>query len=388
MSMTPPRANMAIAIDGGGTKGLLVAQALLSLEQAFGGKPLIESPNLKILTGTSTGAVISACVAIGMRMADLVALYKVFSTKVFPPLVPAWLPAPIKRTAIAMIGLLHPSLFSSAPLVKLMRETIQKYTGNPDLTLGQLNTRLRVDQALVFTTVDLENRRTHFLKSYGQTDADWKLWEAVLASSAAPVDLPVLKRGDAFYADGGAGSYGNPAYVAAREAVDWFKFPPSEVSVFSFGTGWVTRTGFEKSNGRPDRWRLLSWALNIPYILIGDNARTQSLDVIDDYIQPYPTGQGMDFRRFQVGLEQDIDPFAPTDQTNAQLISLGDEIGQRILNDQHALSQPPNPKFDPEGLQPLLARYRQSMEIGKPEMNAQASGAQSTAAGNLEKVTV
>jgi len=72
-----------------------------------------------------------------------------------------------------------------------MRETIEKYTGNPDLTLGDLNKRLRPDQALVFSTVALEESRTRFLKSYNDLDADWKLWEVVLASS---VDLPVLKQ--------------------------------------------------------------------------------------------------------------------------------------------------------------------------------------------------
>src|SRR5579859_5203546 len=224
MTMTPPRSNMAIAIDGGGVKGLLVAQALKSLEQVLGDKPLIEYPNLKVLTGTSTGAVITACLAIGMRIADVVALYRTFSTKVFPPLLPAFLPAGLKRAGTVILALMHPSLYTSQAFIAIMRETIGKYSGNPDLTLGDLNMRLRPDQTVVFTTVDLENRRTRFLKSYQQTDADWKLWEAILASSASPVDLPVIRRGAGFFIDGGAGSYGNPAYVAAREAVDWLKY--------------------------------------------------------------------------------------------------------------------------------------------------------------------
>ena len=67
MTMTPLRNNTAIAIDGGGIRGLIVARALIALEEELGGGPLIEHPQIKILAGTSTGAIITAGIALGNR---------------------------------------------------------------------------------------------------------------------------------------------------------------------------------------------------------------------------------------------------------------------------------------------------------------------------------
>ena len=66
MSMSPLRPHTALAIDGGGIKGLIVAQALIALEEELGGGPLIQRPELQIMAGTSTGAIITAAIAMGM----------------------------------------------------------------------------------------------------------------------------------------------------------------------------------------------------------------------------------------------------------------------------------------------------------------------------------
>ena len=64
-------------------------------------------------------------------------------------------------------------------------------------------------------------RRTRFIKTYGNNDNDVKVWEAILESSSAPTIFPVYTPGSGgYYTDGGAGAYGNPAYVAAREAIE------------------------------------------------------------------------------------------------------------------------------------------------------------------------
>src|SRR5258708_7673072 len=352
MPMTPPRKNLAIAIDGGGAKGLIVAQALVTLEQALGGKPLIEYPNLKILTGTSTGTIISAGIALGMSASAIIKMYTEATGHVFPPLFPSWLPQSLQAWLTMLVGLTRPSLYSPQAITTMIRKIIEQQTENPDLTLRELRQRLRPDQALVITVVHINQRRTRFLKSYQENDGDWKLWEAILASSSAPTILPVFKRADVFLTDGGTGAYGNPAYIAAREAVEWSHFSPEDVSVFSFGTGWLSPAGFEKANGPGDKWNILKWALHASNIIIGDAARSQSLDIIYAYMPQANAANGVDFPHFQIELTQDFPPFAPNSETNKQMLALGDQLGQRILNNQHALGAEPG--YDPEGLREVL----------------------------------
>ncbi len=365
--MLAPRENIALAIDGGGIKGLIVAQALMALEQELGDAPLIKHPAVKILAGTSTGAIITAGLAIGMTAKEIADLYIQAGQRVFPPFLP-WLPAairsPLQTIRDIVAGLFGP-IHSGRPLADLLSEQIGKCTGNPDLTLGQLRSLLRDDQVLVITVVDIDERRTHFLKSYDDADANWPLWQAVVASSAAPTELPVVERPDKdgknhYYTDGGVGSYTNPAYVAAREAVEWKSYPPKDVTVFSFGTGWVKADNFERSQGKPSRWKIIDWAFNAPLMIVGDGARAQSLDIIVDFIDSLPPGERMDFRRFQVELVEDI---ALDDASNAAIARMrkaGEALAEQVRNNQHALCG--DPQFDPEGLTAMRQKYEKSIQ--------------------------
>ncbi len=360
MAMKPLRQHVALAIDGGGMKGLIVARALMALEQAMGGGPLIEQEQMKILAGTSTGATITTAIAIGMSMGDLADIYRSFGTEVFPPLLPPGTPDILVKGYRIMRGLLSPALYPHEPLRDILRRGIERETGNPNLTLGELQDRLRPDQALVITAVDIADRRTHFLKSYSEKDQDWELAAAALASSSAPTIFPVFERRGTAYTDGGVGSYGNPAYIAAREAVEWCCIDPKEVTILSFGTGWVNANSFEKSRGAPRDWRLFRWAENAPEIILGDTMRAESLDVIYDYVKA-----GMDFRRFQLELDPGIDMIDSSPKTIERMIKLGDELGERVLNNQFAA--PDEPQYDPEGIYEAMKRYDASVRCHRTE---------------------
>ncbi len=359
MTFDPLREHTAIAIDGGGIKGLIVVKALIALEEALGVNSLIELPQLQVLAGTSTGAIITAAIAVNMSAREITDLYLSAGRSVFPPLLPAWVPAPLQSAYKMILGLFKPAIFSSNSLKKLLRDTFEAKTGDPDITLGDLKKRLRKDQALIITTADILERRTRFLKTYDDRDGDWKLWEAVMASSAAPTLLPVLQRAGEqgkmhYYTDGGVGSYANPGYVAAREAVEWQGYAPDTVSVLSFGTGWVEANAFERSVGRPDSWKIVDWAMNAILLLLADAARAQSLDIIHDFVN-----QGMDFRRFQTLLEEDLGMDDTSEASMARMQELGAELGQRILANKHALGA--DSGFDPEGLREALERYEASV---------------------------
>ncbi|MCC7452462.1 MAG: patatin-like phospholipase family protein [Anaerolineae bacterium] len=362
MPMNPPRPVLALAIDGGGIRGLMIAQALIALEQELGGSPLIDHPAVKVLAGTSTGALITAGIAVGMTASEIAAMYLEAAHVVFPPLFPVWIPANVQSVLKLVLGMFRPSLHSSDNLKMLVRQKIGEKTGNPDLTLGELRERLRKDQALVITAVDLTQRRTRFLKSYQPHDADWRLWEAVLASSSAPTYLPVLVRQNAYYADGGVGSFGNPAYIAARETIEWQGYHPQDITLFSFGTGWSSADNFEKGYGKPSGWRILDWARHVIWVILDDAIRAQSLDIITDFIRSQPDASALDFRRFQVALPDVIEMDDVREATLARLRQLGDELGRRILDNQHALS---DDRFDPEGLRSALQHYIASVKTAR-----------------------
>jgi patatin-like phospholipase/acyl hydrolase len=363
MSMTPLRQHAALAIDGGGIKGLIIARALMALEDELGGGPLINHPQLKILAGTSTGAIITASIAMGMTAEAIAQVYMDMGQKVFPPLSPAWFPKALEQADEFLRVVLQPHLYSNEKLIEVLRTFIERQTGKADLTLAELNERLGPDKALILTAVNINERRTRFLKSYKEDNGDWKLWEAILASSSAPIALPVWPRveaGDkqAYYTDGGVGNYGNPAYVVAQEAIVFRGYAPEDVSVLSFGTGWVNADNYEKASGVPTGWHGLDWARNAPNLLVGDAARAQSLDIIEGF-----GGNKIDYRRFQFALETDIsaDAFGD-DATYALMKKLGDELGVRIRNDQFAPNA--DPQYDPEGLHTGQMKYREAKAVG------------------------
>jgi len=363
MGMNPLRTNVGIAIDGGGIKGLIIARALMTLEAELDCKPLISHPKIRILAGTSTGAILTGALAMGMDASAIAQVYQNVGQQVFPRLTPAWFPSPLKHFTELLLAIARHSWYSNKELIRVLKEAIEKQTGNPDLTLEDLNKRLGPDKALILTAVDITERRTHFLKSCSPADGQWKLWEAILASSSVPPALPVWSRNEAerlrYYTDGGVGSYGNPAYVVAQEATKFRSCQSSEVSILSFGTGWLNAANFERQYHAPTRWRGLDWAANAPNLLSADAIRSQSLDILED-----PGTSAIDFRRFQFELKEDIaaDTYGD-DATYDYMRQLGDELGKRIASNQFASDS--SPQYDPEGLYAHRAKYRAAKRSAK-----------------------
>jgi predicted acylesterase/phospholipase RssA len=366
MSMNPLRKYVGIAFDGGGIKGLIVARALVALEEELQQSALIKCPQIKILAGTSTGAILAASIAVGMSAGDIAKSYKDMGQKVFPPLTPVWFPDPLKSADEFLRSILQHSLYSNTQLIEALRAAIEKQTGKPDLTLAELNEMLKPGKALILTTVNIADRRTRFLKSYSENDGNWKLWEAILASASVPPALPIWPRIEngkyVYYTDGGVGSYVNPSYIVAREAIHFHGYPARNVSILSFGTGWVSGDNYLKENGIPSNWHGLDWARNAPNLFCGDATRSQSLDVL----QGFETC-GIDFRRFQFELEKDIpaDAFAD-DPTYAFMERLGDGVGRCIRENHFA----PNPsaQYDPEGLFVYREKYLEARKFCRRQL--------------------
>ncbi len=78
--MKPFRKHVAIAIDGGGIRGVIVTRALTMLEEELG-QPIYKIARL--FAGTSTGSIISAGLATGMTAVKLHELYLGLGENIF-----------------------------------------------------------------------------------------------------------------------------------------------------------------------------------------------------------------------------------------------------------------------------------------------------------------
>ncbi|MGE5073004.1 MAG: patatin-like phospholipase family protein [Anaerolineae bacterium] len=318
--MKPFRKNVAIAIDGGGIRGVIVTRALSILERQLN-QPLHNV--FRLTAGTSTGSIIAAGLASGLTAEHLYEMYIQLAGNVF------------KRSIRTALWYAFNYRYGNPPL----QAALHSYFG--DKTVGDLwNAEPATD--LVVTTFDVVENRTRFIKSYKSEYADWPLVKAVLASAAAPTYFPAV---EGQFIDGGVGSYNNPCYVAAYEVQYNLPWKPEDTTLISIGTG---REQKHLAKGAVDRF--------LPPQYIGplidafsQCAADQQVDLVNKLFA------GLDFRRFQITLDEP----APLDDISKlkRLIEYGDRLGSMILADQldGAMLIDPNPA-PPDAAQRLISR--------------------------------
>ena len=188
--MKPFRKNVAIAIDGGGIKGVMVARALSILEQYLK-QPLHQV--VRLVAGTSTGSIISACIASELTAEELYQLYVDLGKTIFPKSLRTFF-FPLSRYR-------YPSKPLSAALKEYMgnRKMGDFWTANPQIDV-------------VITSFDLVENHTRFIKPWKDEYKEWPVVRAVLASSSVPTYFPVV---EGRLVDGCVGAYANPCYLAS-----------------------------------------------------------------------------------------------------------------------------------------------------------------------------
>jgi predicted acylesterase/phospholipase RssA len=313
--MKPFRKNVAIAIDGGGIRGVIVTQALSMLE-AHLGKPVSEI--FRLAAGTSTGSIISAGVGSGLTASRMHELYLALGSTIF------------KKSWRTFFWPLTRFRYPQKPLADALRNSI----GNK-----KMGDFWSVDPPtdVVITTFDLIANKTCFIKPWKPDYQDWPVIQAILASSSVPTFFPVV---EGRYVDGGVGSYANPCYLAAYEAQFCLKWDPKETTLISLGTG---RDPHAVKPGQPGRF--LAWEWLIPTLdAFLASADDQQVHLVEIFFKD------LDFRRFQVDLAKAI----PMDDPRQipQLVKYGEKMGQMILNDQ---------LDEAMGIKPLRMLNRNSM---------------------------
>lgn len=285
---------------------------------------------------------------------------------------------------------LFPARYSFSPLEALIKERMAERARNGDLpnpnpTMEQLGEFLlkkkQRDLTVVITTADVVARRTLFVKTslpeeessepdkqaaYSKARlAKMPLITAMMASSCIPTYwdpveeiVPDIddKPQQGFLVDGGVGNFGNPAAVVAWELCDNHRrkdlipperenarhnpYDPQNVTIFSFGTGYMSDDMYKKQYGTPPKWWALNWSTRAIDLFMNDANRQQSRGIVSQY-------RGIDLRRYQIELPMMIE--ADDVEALDTLERLGaDMLAKHLIENRHALNPDKKLRYDPE----------------------------------------
>jgi len=276
-----PGPKKILSCDGGGILGLMSVEILARLEselRAKSGNPkLLLCDYFDFVCGTSTGAIIAACIAAGMDTDRIRAFYVEGGKDMFDK--------------ASLLKRLHYS-YNDEPLAKKLRGEFSAALG-ADTTLGSPGLRSLLMMVMRNATTDSpwpvsNNPAAHYNRP-DRPDCNLKLplWQLVRASTAAPTFFPpevvTFGEGDETYGfvfvDGGVTTYNNAAFLAFQMAtaapykIGWAS-GADKLLIVSVGTGSVAkaRPGLKPA----DMW-LLDSAKTVPGALM--NAASAGWDM-------------------------------------------------------------------------------------------------------------
>ncbi len=231
-----------LTLDGGGIRGMITVEVLGALEDLLR-KKLNKGPEFVLadyfdfVAGTSTGAIIAACISLGMKVDTIRDFYVDSGREMFDK---AFL---LRRFRYK---------YEDDKLAKKMQSIFGEET-----TLGSEKLRTVLMMVMRNATTDSPwplsnnpfakyNQPERREKPHYDCNLDFPLWQLVRASTAAPVYFPpeVIKMGpnEFVFVDGGITTYNNPAFQAFLMAtvepynINWTA-GEHNLLVVSLGTG-------------------------------------------------------------------------------------------------------------------------------------------------------
>jgi uncharacterized protein len=268
-----PGPKKILACDGGGIRGLISVEVLARIEAILRERQPPEKRAGFVLAdwfdyfaGTSTGAVIATCLALGMSMERIRTFYLESGEEMFD--------------AAGLLRRLHYKYDDDKLSLKLKAEI------GADTTLGSDALRSLLTIVMRNATTDspwpLSNNPGAFYNQRTRPDGrvrencnlDLPLWQLVRASTAAPTFFPpeVINVGEQtfIFVDGGVTTYNNPAFLAFTMAtlepyaVHWAT-GEDKMLLVSIGTG---SAAGERGDLTPRQMHLLHHAGTIPGALM------------------------------------------------------------------------------------------------------------------------
>ncbi|HEX6849360.1 MAG TPA: patatin-like phospholipase family protein, partial [Chitinophagaceae bacterium] len=265
-----------LALDGGGIRGALTLGYLEKIEQLlrkrYNDNNLVLADYYDLIGGTSTGSIISALLAVGKPVKDIVSMYQnlgkeVFGKRRYPVIPRSW-------TTFR-------AFFTSAYKGEIIEDLLKNNLG--DITLCDYE-KLKCPITIISKRADTFSLWTvanHPDGVYTKAMSHLKLWELCRASSAAPYYFPAKKLSlktrqgenfDAAFIDGGISLANNPAiqlFLTATIPSFGFDWASGEENIFitSLGTG----NGVNKDSVKDILSRkTLSWSPKLPELFMTD----------------------------------------------------------------------------------------------------------------------
>jgi len=260
-----PGPKKILALDGGGIRGIMTVEVLAGIEETL--RRLLNRSNGFVLAdyfdffaGTSTGAIIAACLSLGMSTAQIRDFYVASGREMFDK---AFL---LKRFRYK---------YEDEKLAGKLKEVF-----GADTTLGSDRLRTLLMMVMRNATTDspwpVSNNPEAKYNRLDRADCNLNipLWQLVRASTAAPVYFPpeVVSVGshEFIFVDGGITTYNNPAFQAFLMAtVEPYnlRWPAGEekLLVVSVGTGTSPQANADLA---PDEMNLIYNAGSLPSALM------------------------------------------------------------------------------------------------------------------------
>ena len=284
--ISAPGPKKILACDGGGILGLMSVEILAEIERGLrretGNDQLVLADWFDFTCGTSTGAIIAACIACGMSVDRIRSFYLDSGEDMFDKA------SLLKRLRYS---------YNDEPLAQKLRAELdralsyQPAPGRPNATLGDDGLRTLLMMVMRNHSTDspwpVSNNPGAKYNQRVREDGtprldcnlDLPLWQLVRASTAAPTFFPpevvTLAEGSDreyqfVFVDGGVTTYNNPAFLAFQMAtaapykVEW-STGEDQLLIVSVGTGRAANARLDLA--ADDLW-LLDHAKNIPSALM------------------------------------------------------------------------------------------------------------------------
>ncbi len=257
-----------LALDGGGIRGLISVEVLAKLEDELRGdrgEDFVLADAFDYVAGTSTGAILATCIALGMNVADIRKFYLESGPAMFS-----------KAGLLARLR----TKYGDEKLANQLKDVLGSET-----KLGSERLRILLMMVMRNATTDspwpISNNPDAMYNLRSRTEQgkscnlELPLWQLVRASTAAPTYFPpeLIDAGGPqrfVMVDGGVTMYNNPAFMLFLMATTepyrlCWPAGANQMLLVSIGTGTSPRANADLD---PDDMNLLFNATSIPSALM------------------------------------------------------------------------------------------------------------------------